>query len=326
MFHFNFRAGDDIFRESVSSVGSVRRLRERDSRVYNSRVLRAREHTAGVLWESRANRGDKLAGDGEDDGACTQRLRLPFYFGCDFNSRIYLFDTQSARFGQYFNLGSGGLWNAVDAIGQVLLAADEQVPEHLHQNYARRGISGSPNGTVQARKKDALEDFFCTNPLEIRPRIFSIERTCKIAATVDERAMMAQQVESKSRAREARTQRNCAIKEQVIKSSRSVPAATGGVLNPDAEFSFAHEWRKIQALHKSAHRTKGIAEERHAAVDHKAVDAIRRHTAADARFRLQHQRVEAAVLQPESRSNSRDPSANHDYVGVSALGRHEDSP
>jgi hypothetical protein len=138
--------------------------------------------------------------------------------------------------------------------------------------------------------------------------------------------MMAQQIESESQAGDASAQRYSAIEEQILKPPAAITAATRGILNAHTETSFAHKRRQSQAAHERAHPHKSISQQRDAAIDHKSIDSIGGHPAAYARLRFQHQRVEPAVFQPESRRNSRDPSANYDYVSVSALGPHEDFP
>jgi hypothetical protein len=143
---------------------------------------------------------------------------------------------------------------------------------------------------------------------------------------MDESAMMAQQIESESQAGEASAQRYSAVEEQVLQPPAAISAASHGILNAHTETSFAHKRRQSQAAHERAHAHKSISQQRDAAIDHKSIDPIGGHPATDARLRFQHKRVETAVLQPESRRKSRDPSANHDYVSVSALRPHEDSP
>ena len=66
MFHLDFSAGDDIFRECITSVGSIRRLRERHCRVHNAGILRATEHSANFFRETRANGGNELTGNREE--------------------------------------------------------------------------------------------------------------------------------------------------------------------------------------------------------------------------------------------------------------------
>ena len=148
---------------------------------------------------------------------------------------------QSTRFGQDFHLRSRSFRNAVDAIGEIPLAADEQVPEHLHENHARRSFHCSANRTVKTWAEDAFEHFFPSDSLEIGLSVFAVERTAESAAAMDESAMMAQQVESKTKRSDARAERNSAIEKQVVKASAAVAAAAGGVLNADAELAFAHQ-------------------------------------------------------------------------------------
>jgi hypothetical protein len=196
----------------------------------------------------------------------------------------------------------------------------------LHEDHARRRLDRSADGTVQARPEDALEYFFPADPAEIRPRVFAVERSAASAAAMDESAMMVQQIESEPQAGDAGAKRYSAVEEQVLEPPAAITTATRGILNAHTKTSFAHKRRQSQAAHERAHAHKSITKQRDATIDHKSIDSIGSHPAAYARLRLQHQRVEAAVLQPESRSNSCYPSANHDYVGVSALGPHEDSP
>src|SRR6266513_318454 len=101
-----------------------------------------------------------------------------------------MLNVHSAGFLQNLYFGSCGFWDAVHTIGEIPLAADQQVPKHLHENHARRSIDSSADRTVQTREKDAFEYFFPADSLEICPRILAIERTAARAATVGESAIM----------------------------------------------------------------------------------------------------------------------------------------
>jgi hypothetical protein len=268
----------------------------------------------------------KLSGNCENHRTRSKSLLPSFNFSLNLNAFRALLDMQDPGFRHDTHLGSHRFWNAIDAIRKSPLPTHEQVPDHLHQDHARRGFDRSANGSIQARPEDALEYFFPADPVEIRPRVLAVERTAESAAAMDERAMVTDQIEPEPQAGSASAQRYSAVEEQVLETPAAIPAATCGILNPHTETSFAHQRRQSQAAHERSHAYKSISKQRDAAIDHKSIDPVGGHPATDARLRLQHQRVEAAVLQTESRSNSRDPSANHDYVGVSALRPHEDSP
>src|SRR5436309_2023107 len=175
VLHFNFRSGDDVFGERIAGVRHLRRPGKCDCRIDNSGVLRAREQTARIFRESRANGGHQLARDGQDGSARSKRLLPPAHCDFDMNPRIYLLDLQGACFGYNFHFGCHGFWNAVDTIRQVPLSADEQVPEHLHENHARRSFDRSADGTIQPGPQDALEHFFAANAPEVRSRVFAVQ-------------------------------------------------------------------------------------------------------------------------------------------------------
>src|SRR2546422_83549 len=131
---------------------------------------------------------------------------------------------------------------------------------------------------------------------------------------MDERAMMAQKVESETDAGQTAAPGNTAIKEQVFEASAAIAAASSGILNPHAEAALAHQRRKTQAPHESTHGAKGITEKGDAAIDDKPVDAVGGHASADARFRFKDQGVEPAILEPERCAEPRDASADDDNV------------
>src|SRR5207245_10803127 len=108
---------------------------------------------------------------------------------------------------------SRGFWGASESIGEIPLATDEQVPQHWHENDARRGIDSSAHGTIQTREKDAFEYFFAADSFEIRPGIFAVEGTTKRAPPVNESAMMTQQVESKTDAGQTSAPRDSTVEE-----------------------------------------------------------------------------------------------------------------
>jgi hypothetical protein len=138
--------------------------------------------------------------------------------------------------------------------------------------------------------------------------------------------VMAQQVESEADTGKAGAPGNPAIEKQVFKTTASITAATGGVLNSYAEAALADQLRKTQSLHKSAHRAKGVAEKRYSAVDDEAIDAVGGHAAADARLGLKDQRFEASILQPECSAEASDASADNDHVRVAAVDGHRHAP
>ena len=86
VLHFDFGAGDDIFREGIPSVRSVRRIGERHRRVHNAGILRATKRGANFFRETGTNCRNELARNSEDNGARAKRLLLPFYFGFHLNS------------------------------------------------------------------------------------------------------------------------------------------------------------------------------------------------------------------------------------------------
>src|SRR4029077_2387439 len=193
--------------------------------------------------------------------------------------------------------------------------------------HARRSIDGSAHGTVQPGEKDAVEHFFPADSAKIRPRVLAVERPTESAVAVHERAMMAQQVQTKANAGKTGAPGNAAIEEQVLEASAAIAAATVRILNADAEFALAHQRRETQALYESAHRTKGIAGKSHAAIYHESLDAIGGHASAHASLGFQHQGFKPAILQAHSCTESGDASADHDDVRVRCLPRaHQGSP
>src|SRR5258708_3721815 len=175
MLHFDFRAGYHIIREGISRVWHVRRTRQSNSRIDNSGVLRSRERSANFFGQSGTNGGHQLARQGENRRARTKSLLFPFHFGFDLNSRICLLSVQHARICQDSYLKSGRFWNTIDAITKIPLPANEQVPKHLHKDYARRSIDRTTDGTIQPGKKNAVDHFFPADSLEIRPGVLTIE-------------------------------------------------------------------------------------------------------------------------------------------------------
>jgi len=103
-------------------------------------------------------------------------------------------------------MGSDRFWNSIDTNRERPLPTHEQVPDHLHQDHARRRLHRSANRAIQPRPENALEHLFAANSLEIRPRVFAVERTSESAAAMDESAMMTQQVESEPQAGDASPQ------------------------------------------------------------------------------------------------------------------------
>jgi hypothetical protein len=129
-----------------------------------------------------------------------------------------------------------------------------------------------------------------------------------------ERAMMAQQVQTKSKARDSRAQRNSPVQQQIFEPSSAVSAATGGILNAHAKFSRTHERRKFQSPHQRPHGGESIAKQRHAPIDHESLDAIRGHAAAHTRLRFENQRLKTPIFQPDRRTEAGDPASDYNHV------------
>src|SRR5207245_11335836 len=98
VLHFDFGAGNNIFRKGITSVGSVRRRRKCHGRVHNPGVLRATKHSENFFRETWANCGNQLTRNSKDGGARAKSLLLPFHFGFDLNSRIFLLNVECAGF------------------------------------------------------------------------------------------------------------------------------------------------------------------------------------------------------------------------------------
>src|SRR5467141_1895423 len=296
VLHFDFRAGHNIRRKSISCVRNIRRLCERHGRINNPRILRSGQQLAKLCRKLWAKLRHELSGNCENHCARSKSLLFAFNFSFNLNAFRELLDMQDPSFSHDTDLGGDRFRNAIDTIRKSPLPTHEQVPDHLHEDHARRGFDRSADGTIQAGPEDALEYFFPADAAKIRPRVFAVERTSESAAAMDESAMMAQQVESEPQAGDAGAKRYSAVEEQVLEPPAAIAAATCGILNPHTETSFAHQRRQSQAAHERSHAHKSISKQRHATVDHKSIDPVGGHPATDARLRLQHQRVEAAVL------------------------------
>jgi hypothetical protein len=130
--------------------------------------------------------------------------------------------------------------------------------------------------------------------------------------------MMAQQVPAKPQASDSRSQRNSAIQQQIFKPSSAVAAATGGILNAHPKFARAYERRKFQSPHQRPHGGESIAKQRHAAIDHESVNAIRGHAAAHARLSFENQRLKTPIFQADRRAKPGNPASDYDHICVAA--------
>src|SRR5437879_2083659 len=96
------------------------------------------------------------------------------------------------------HLRGDAFWNAIDAVGEIPLAAHEEIPDGLHSNDARGSSCGSANRPVQAGFEDAAENLRGADSLEIGGAIFVVQGPAEIAAAMCKGPGVPYEIESES--------------------------------------------------------------------------------------------------------------------------------
>jgi hypothetical protein len=253
--------------------------------------LRSRKYFTYFCWKIRAQTGHELARNRKDGPSPTQDLPLSADFCFHLNPCPAAFDAENARLCHNTQLRSRSFGNSIHTVRKIPLASHEQVPDDLHQNYARRFLHRSAHGPVQPWPEDAFKHLSPANALKITLAILSIDRAAEEAVPVRKCAKVPQQVKPKTKPSRTRTPGKSAGKEQVVKSPAAITAAARGILNAYTETAWAPKRCETKPLHERTHTSKSISEERYSPVNHESIDAVCGHAATDSGLCFQHQRL-----------------------------------
>ena len=104
------------------------------------------------------------------------------------------------------------------------------------------------------------------------------------------------------------------IEDEVEEAPRAIAANVVALAHGEGERHGGGS--EAEAPRQRPHPREAVAEQRDTRVDRVAAHAVRRHAAADASARLEHERREPGVAERQGRAQTRNPAAHDDHVGV----------
>ena len=189
------------------------------------------------------------------------------------------------------------LGQAVDAAVDVPESRAQRVPHHLHQHEPRRLSRIAAQRRAQAGRQDAREQLLAARPepLEVVPDGLVAKAHGGRARAVAHAGPRAHDVGQQAHGGPPRRGREAGIEDEVEEAPRAIAADVVALAHGEGERHGGG--REAEAPRQRPHPREAVAEQRDTRVDRVAAHAIRRHAAADASARLEHERRE-----PGSRS------------------------
>src|SRR5262249_54090639 len=157
VLHFDLRPGNNVRCKSIPRVRCRRWLREGHGRVGDFGEPGPPKRLTNVTWESWTKGGHQMPGDCKNCGLCPKSLGLAVDLGFDLHAASPLLEMDDPRSLRDAYLRGSGLRNAINTVGEIPLAAHQEIPGDLHWNHARGGLCRTTHRTIQARMEDPVE-------------------------------------------------------------------------------------------------------------------------------------------------------------------------
>src|SRR5262245_45792435 len=106
------------------------------------------------------------------------------------------------------------------------------------------------------------------------------------------------------------------VAKQIVGSAITKRSDALAIFQSQLEPSVMHSGSEPEAVGEAAHAAVLLTEQRDSAIDQETLDAVGGHASADARFRFEDQRGEAAVLAAQRGRQTGDSAADDDYIRI----------